>query len=115
MICCGYFGPHNYVSVRKRGTRCIAPRLRGAHFKGFKTLQRAALKTRALPQDNSQRYYTLLNKISQFHRALLLYSLKAVQSADCTVQCSIEAASDPRPWDLIPIAFKDPHNLTATC
>ena len=33
---CGYLGPHNYVSMRKRGTRCIAPKLRGAHFEGSK-------------------------------------------------------------------------------
>ena len=31
---CGYFGPHNYVSMRKRGTSCIAPKICGAHFKG---------------------------------------------------------------------------------
>ena len=30
----GYFGPHNYVSMRKRGTHCITPKLCGAHFKG---------------------------------------------------------------------------------
>ena len=34
MIFCGYFGPHNYVSMRKRGTCCIAPKLYGAHFEG---------------------------------------------------------------------------------
>ena len=26
---CGYLGPCYYVSIRKRGTRCIAPKLRG--------------------------------------------------------------------------------------
>ena len=34
MILYGYFGPHNYVSMKKRGTCCIAPKLRGAHFEG---------------------------------------------------------------------------------
>ena len=39
---CGYLGPPNYVSMRKRGTPCIAQKLRGAHFEGSKTLQGAA-------------------------------------------------------------------------
>ena len=43
MIFCGYFGPHNYVSMRKRGTRCIAPKLRGAHFEGS-IIPRGALR-----------------------------------------------------------------------
>ena len=30
-----------YVSMRKRGTCCIAPKLRGAHFEGSKTLRGA--------------------------------------------------------------------------
>ena len=34
---CGYLGPRNYVLLRKRGTLCIAPKLRGAHFEGSKT------------------------------------------------------------------------------
>ena len=34
---CGYLGPLSYVSMRKRGTCYIAPKLRGAHFKGSKT------------------------------------------------------------------------------
>ena len=33
----GYLGPHNYVSMRKRGTRCIAPKLQWANFEGSKT------------------------------------------------------------------------------
>ena len=31
---CGYFGPDNYVSMRKRGTCCIAPRNFGAFKMG---------------------------------------------------------------------------------
>ena len=42
MYFCGYFGPHNYVSIRKRGTPCIAPKLRGAHFE-VSIIQRGAL------------------------------------------------------------------------
>ena len=30
MIFCGYLGLRYYVSIRKRGTRCIAPKLCGA-------------------------------------------------------------------------------------
>ena len=39
---CEYLGPGNYVSMRKRGTRCIAPKLKGAHFEGLKTPRGAA-------------------------------------------------------------------------
>ena len=39
MTFCGYLGPRNYVSMRKRGTPCIAPKLRGTHFEGSKTSQ----------------------------------------------------------------------------
>ena len=34
MIFYGSFGPHNYVSMKKRGTCGTAPRICGAHFKG---------------------------------------------------------------------------------
>ena len=34
MIFHGPFGIRNYVSMKKRGTRCIAPKLCGAHFEG---------------------------------------------------------------------------------
>ena len=43
MFFCGYLGPHYYVSMRKRGTPCIAPKLRGAHFEGS-IIQRGALQ-----------------------------------------------------------------------
>ena len=39
----GYFGPHNHFSMKKRGTRFIAPKLRGAHFEGS-IIPRAALR-----------------------------------------------------------------------
>ena len=39
---CENLGPGNYVSMRKRGTRCIAPKLQGAHFEGLKTPRGAA-------------------------------------------------------------------------
>ena len=32
----GYLGLHNFVSMRKRGTRCIAPKLRGHTLRGPK-------------------------------------------------------------------------------
>ena len=34
---CGYLGPLDYVSMRKQGTRCIAPKLCRAHLEGSKT------------------------------------------------------------------------------
>ena len=43
MIFYGYFGPHNYVSMKKRGTHSIAPKLRGAHFEGS-IIPRGALR-----------------------------------------------------------------------
>ena len=38
---CGYFGPLycNFVSMRKQGTCCVAPKLRGVHFEGSIILQ----------------------------------------------------------------------------
>ena len=36
---CLYLGPRNFVSMRKRGTCCIAPKLHGACFEGSKTLR----------------------------------------------------------------------------
>ena len=32
----GFFGPRTYVSMRKRGTCCIAPKLRGRTSKALK-------------------------------------------------------------------------------
>ena len=57
---CGYFGPHNYVSMRKRGTHCIAPKLRGAHFKGL-IIPRGALQKLKILQ--GQRLTTNLPRI----------------------------------------------------
>ena len=33
---CGYLGPNNYVSMRKQGTCCIAPKLYGHTLRGPK-------------------------------------------------------------------------------
>ena len=41
---CGYFGPRNYVSMRKSGTCCIAQKLCRAHFEGS-IIPRGALQS----------------------------------------------------------------------
>ena len=45
----GYIGQHSYVSMRKRGTHCIAPKLRGAHFDGS-IIPRAKIDWKFAPQ-----------------------------------------------------------------
>ena len=41
MIFCEYWVPRSYVSMKKRGTGCIAPKIRLAHFEGSKTMRGA--------------------------------------------------------------------------